>query len=302
MMQFGLIGYPLEHSLSPHIHNAALRAVGLPGDYRLYPILPLPSGAAGLGELVEQLREGRIQGLNVTIPHKQAVIPLLDELTPSAQAIGAVNTLFIRGARLIGDNTDAPGFQADLKKLLEKESPTGLKEHSIRGNVPQRALILGAGGSARAVAYALLEMGTQALYIAARRVEQAQGLARNLGGPSIDKPKPEIQALTWPFDAPPASLDLIVNCTPLGMHPNEATSPWPKGLPFPSDAVVYDLVYNPLETRFLRDARKVGLKTRNGMGMLIEQAALSFQRWTGGDAPRDVMWKALELKRKSERR
>ena len=141
----GLIGWPLGHSYSPKLHQAALHALELAGEYLLYPIPPLPKGEAILTELLVQIRRGDLQGLNVTIPHKQAIIPFLDEITPVARAIGAVNTIFQREGRLVGDNTDAPGFLADLKRLAPE----------LFLAQKRRALVLGAGGSARAVIYAL---------------------------------------------------------------------------------------------------------------------------------------------------
>src|SRR6185503_3612303 len=153
MIHLGLIGYPLGHSLSPRIHSAALRACGLVGDYSLFPIQP--DDKEGLKDLLARGCSSEITGLNVTIPHKQNVIPLLDQLTATAEAIGAVNTIYLRDNKLVGDNTDAPGFLADLKKFLAKFSSTvsgegiGLRE--------KKGLVLGAGGSARAVVYALLK-------------------------------------------------------------------------------------------------------------------------------------------------
>ncbi len=139
---FGLIGYPLGHSLSPQIHGAALHALGISGEYGLYLIPPLPEGEDELAVLLTRVRTGEIHGLNVTIPHKQNVIPLLDELTPAAQTIGAVNTIFLREGILIGDNTDAPGFWGDVGKLVER----GVES----GELYLSALVLGSGGGARA--------------------------------------------------------------------------------------------------------------------------------------------------------
>ncbi len=163
----GLTGHPLGHSLSPQLHNAALAALGLEGAYRLYPVAPLPEGQAALAELVGRLRSGELHGLNVTIPHKQAVMPLLDRLSPAARAIGAANTLVLRGGELLGENTDAPGFLVDLH--------TRLGAHLPRGS--GRALVLGAGGSARAVVYALAGAGWQ-VRLAARRTTQAAAIDR----------------------------------------------------------------------------------------------------------------------------
>ena len=167
----GLIGYSLEHSLSPKIHTAALKACGLQGKYSLFPIAP--EDKQGLKDLLNRVRPGELHGLNVTIPHKQNVIPLLDELTPTAKAIGAVNTIYLRRDKLIGDNTDAPGFLADLKKILA-DSPSPILGEGLAVR-EKSAIVLGAGGSARAVVYALLIDGWQ-ITIAARRLEQAQQL------------------------------------------------------------------------------------------------------------------------------
>src|SRR5512134_3742406 len=142
MIRLGLTGYPLGHSLSPRIHEAALSSCGLDGNYSLFPISP--DDKQGLEDLLARVRSGEITGLNVTIPHKQNVIPFLDELTPTAKAIGAVNTIYMRENRLIGDNTDAPGFLSDLKKLVATET---------RRHRDLNVLVLGAGGSARAVVY-----------------------------------------------------------------------------------------------------------------------------------------------------
>ena len=170
--QLGLIGYPLGHSLSPQIHKAALDSCGLEGDYSLFSIPP--DDHQGLGSLLDRVRHGEIQGLNVTIPHKQNVIPLLDELTPTAQTIGAVNTISMRNGQLVGDNTDAPGFLADLRKFLTTENTEYTekmkREKPLSSVVDKRALILGAGGSARAVVYALASDGWDAT-ISARRLE-----------------------------------------------------------------------------------------------------------------------------------
>ena len=167
----GLIGYPLSHSLSPTIHAAALKACNLQGDYSLFPIAP--DDKQGLKDLLARLRTGELHGLNVTIPHKQNVIEFLDELTPTAKAIGAVNTIYLKESKLIGDNTDAAGFLTDLRKFLaESPSPFG-RGAGVR---EKSAIVLGAGGSARAVVYALLNDGWN-VTISARRIEQAQELA-----------------------------------------------------------------------------------------------------------------------------
>ena len=279
---FGLCGYPLGHSLSPQMHRAALAAAGLSGSYALFPVPPLPYGQSLLVDLLNRLRRGELHGLNVTIPHKQSVLPLLDELTPAARAIGAANTLFLSGKKLIGDNTDAPGFLLDLAQL-----PLSTEKN---------ALVLGAGGAARAVVFALLQTDWQ-VHIASRRAEQANGLAADL---CASANVPACRLTTSPMDA--ASLrehlpgcQLIVNTTPLGMYPEESGTPWPEELDFPQSACLYDLVYNPAETTLVRAARAAGLPTHGGLGMLVEQAALAFERWTGHTASRSAMLSSVSM-------
>ncbi len=271
MIQLGLIGYPLGHSLSPKIHRAALKACGLEGTYSLFPISP--DDKQGLKDLLARVRSGEITGLNVTIPHKQNVIELMDDLTPTAKAIGAVNTIYMKQEKLIGDNTDAPGFLADLKRV---SNSSFLIQHS--------ALVLGAGGSARAVVYALLNDGWN-VTIAARRIEQAQQLAD-----SFTSYKLQVADFSS-FILHPSSL--IVNTTPIGMTPNIDQSPLPENLSLSSNAFVYDLVYNPRETKLVRDARVQGLSATTGLGMLIEQAALAFELWTGHNLPRNILFEAV---------
>ncbi|MGA7195358.1 MAG: shikimate dehydrogenase [Anaerolineales bacterium] len=276
MIHLGLIGFPLEHSLSPKIHSAALASCGLAGDYSLFPIYP--DDLSGLKNLLARVRSGEITGLNVTIPHKQNVIPLLDGLTSTARAIGAVNTIYLNQNKLIGDNTDAQGFLFDSKRFM------GDREFGIENRT---ALVLGAGGSSRAVVYALVNDGWN-VTVAARRIEQAQELA-----PRFESIKAvELNSQTFQSLFP----QLIVNATPLGMTPNVDQSPWPKSLPFPPQAVAYDLVYNPRETKLVKDARAAGLCATSGLGMLVEQAALAFEIWTGKRIPRDILFSAVEEK------
>ncbi len=288
--RLGLTGWPLGHSLSPGLHRAALHALGLEGEYRLYPIPPGdPSALAGL---LGKVRSGELHGLNVTIPHKQAVITGLDRLTSLARATGAVNTVFFEGDDLVGDNTDAPGFALSLRHFLES-SP---QLQSTPASAANRALVLGAGGAARAVVYALVSAGWR-VGVAARRVEQARALADGLqpapaqGGPiSAASLEPDaVRALVG--ECPP---DLVVNATPAGMAPDVLSSPWPSGVCLPPRAAVYDLVYNPRETKLLREARAAGLPASGGISMLVEQAALAFERWTGRSAPREPMYAAVD--------
>jgi shikimate dehydrogenase len=275
MIQLGLIGYPLGHSLSPKIHSAALKACGLEGAYSLFTIHP--DDKKGLGDLLARVRSGEITGLNVTIPHKQNVIELMDELTPTAQVIGAVNTIYLRNEKLIGDNTDAAGFLSDLNRFLAKSQSSIVNQQS--------AIVFGSGGSARAVVYALLNDGWS-VAIAARRMEQAQQLANSFAHYTL-------QVVDYSsFILHPSSL--IVNTTPLGMSPNIETSPLPENTILSKNTFVYDLVYNPRETKLIKDARVQGLQATTGLGMLIEQAVLAFELWTGHTPPRDVVWNATD--------
>jgi shikimate dehydrogenase len=271
MIQLGLIGYPLGHSLSPKIHRAALKACDLEGNYFLFPIQP--DDKQGLMDLLVRVRSGEITGLNVTIPHKQNVIGFMDELTPTAKAIGAVNTIYMRENKLIGDNTDAHGFLSDLNQFIGSQDL----------GYDKSALILGAGGSARAVVYALFNDDWN-VCVAARRVEQAQELTvqfRNIQIAELNFQNLEL-----------SKFQLVVNTTPVGMTPNVDRSPWPENVLFPQ-ASVYDLIYNPRETKLVKDARMQGLNATTGLGMLLEQAGLAFEKWTGLTPPRDVLYNAV---------
>ncbi len=290
-MRLILLGYPLSHSLSPAMHNAALAEMGL-SDW-CYEAMPVASGR--LAEAVAAIRGDDYAGANVTVPHKKAIIPLLDGLTPVAEAIGAVNTIIKtrrsdgspsprplaeeRGAGaevLIGHNTDAAGLLADLYA------------HDV--HISHRpVLILGAGGAARAAVAACAGAYAGArVRVVARRREQAQSLI-----PIYQS----LEIFDWaPLGLMQASDDcaLILNTTPLGMTPNTDASPWLDGTPFPPDAFVYDLVYNPAETLFIRHAQEAGLRAATGLGMLVEQGALAFELWTGKTAPRDIMRRTAE--------
>ncbi|MCP4142098.1 MAG: shikimate dehydrogenase [Chloroflexi bacterium] len=271
----GLIGYPISASVSPQIHSAALKEAGLKGEYKLYPIAP--DDIQGLKDLLAKVRSGELQGLNVTIPHKQNVIPLMDELSDTAKIIGAVNTIVLKDSKLIGDNTDAPGFSNDLQNLL------GQKE--LRN---QNALILGSGGAARAVTYALLNTGWH-ITIATRHadIKQAKTLIKDYETHNAQYAAKlsniELKAESLSPHLP--TLSLIVNTTPVGMKSHHAGTPWPKTLPFLDNAALYDLIYTPTKTQLMKDAAQTKLPTRNGLGMLIGQALLSFEIWTGKKVP-----------------
>lgn len=278
---FELIGYPLAHSLSPRIHQAAIAALHILGSYRLAAISPqdFPSQVQNL---LDRLRSNEIQGMNVTIPYKQAVLPYLDRLTRSAQVIGAVNLIYTQNGDLIGDNSDGDGFSKDLD--------------SYNIGSPGLAYILGAGGSARAVAYALLTQGWD-VQIHARRPEQSASLVDHFT--KFLNPSEGTRLQSIPLDEKSfvninQHPQLVVNTTPLGMHPNVNASPWPDKVMMPNHSFIYELIYNPPKTRLIQMALSAGLKTANGIGMLVEQAAISFERWTGKRAPRAAMFASVQ--------
>lgn len=270
----GLIGWPVSHSFSPAMHNAALAVLGLNWVY-----VPLPVPPDRVGDAVRGLPALGFQGVNVTVPHKQAVMPFLDEISPAAQAIGAVNTILVEqeSGRLLGFNTDWRGFLADLVA----------KEVEVNG---RHCLVLGAGGSARGIVYALFQAGGRVLLLA-RRPEQAYQLAADLGNGFVEEIRSlaELESTAAQTKAP-----LIINTTPLGMSPHVNGSPWPDDVPVPAGSFVYDLVYNPPETRLMRQALDAGCHACNGLGMLLRQGAISFALWTGSDPDLSVMQEALE--------
>ncbi len=278
----GLIGWPVAHSLSPAMHNAAFKALGL--DWR-YELLPVPPGK--LEAALADLRVVEYAGANVTVPHKSVVMPYLDGIDDAALSIGAVNTVAVRGEELLGYNTDAPGLVGAL-------DDAGLE---LSG---RRALVLGAGGAARAAAYALAQAGC-AVVVYNRTVARAAGLARHMHGLGL------LGSVNWASsETALRTLDLtqfalLVNATPVGMWPNCDDTPWPEGMHLPSHWVVLDLVYNPLETRLLREARQAGARTIDGLGMLVWQGALASELWTGCAPPADLMRAAALEALESER-
>ncbi len=271
----GLIGWPVSHSFSPAMHNAAAQALGLNWAY-----VPLPVAPENLATAVSGLSALGFRGVNVTVPHKQAVMPLLDELEPGAQAIGAVNTIVVaENGRLTGHNTDWSGFLADLQA----------HDIAVTG---RDCLLLGAGGSARAVAYGLSQSGAR-VHILARRPEQAEQLIADLRpflrqNQLTSHPLSQLAQITPALTAP-----LIINSTPLGMTPRESSTPWPDDLPFPEQAIIYDLVYNPRQTRFMQQAEAAGCRAINGLGMLVQQGAAAFTLWTGAEPDTAVMAAAI---------
>lgn len=287
--KLGLIGYPLGHSLSPVIHLAALNAMNVAGEYRLYSLQLGAGDPAPLLHVLNQVRTGALDGLNVTIPYKHMVDSYIDIKTSVVQCVGSVNTIYKDKGRLVGDNTDVSGFLVDLLDQFGDE---------WFAHRPITALVLGAGGAARAVVYALWQAGWRVI-VAARRIEQAKALItslkENLHSPLANSDHPTALDGLMPVSLDLAALrslteiKLVVNATPVGMNPQCAANPWPESISLPVNSVVYDLVYNPLETALVRTARHQGLNAATGLGMLVEQAALSFERWTGLRPPRAVM-------------
>lgn len=276
-LSLGLIGWPLEHSLSPQMHNAALMDLGISGDYRLYPIPPAENREK-IGELLAEMRAGRIHGLNVTIPYKWDVQDLADNRSDVVETIGAANTLYYRDGELCADNTDVPGLHTSLFKSLHNK---GSFYRDTFGSI----LILGAGGAARAAIYVASQMN-RPVYLAARRIEQARELAIDLAQKIAVSINP-VKLSTEGLERLP-EVDLVINTTPAGMWPHVDAMPWPDDLPVSAEAVL-DMIYNPPVTRFMRKAIKSGAKVVNGLDMLVEQAALSLEIWTDRSVSREVM-------------
>lgn len=265
----GVIGHPIAHSLSPVMHNAAIAHLGLD-----YVYLPLPVPPDRLGQAIAGFAAIDLQGFSVTIPHKQAIIPLLQEISPTAKAIGAVNTVARTDSGWFGTNTDAIGFLAPLREL----------NRSWR-----RAVILGNGGAARAVVAGCQEIGCQEIQVVGR-----------------DRSKLEAFRTSWPHDLPltvhawsdlPTLLpeaDLLVNTTPIGMHPDIDRSPLEALDRLDSEAIVYDLIYTPRPTVLLQQAQARGLRAIDGLEMLVQQGAAALELWVKQPVPVAVMRQALE--------
>jgi len=271
----GIIGHPVAHSLSPVFQAAAFAHCGLDVTYERWD-----TPAAQLAGRVSSLRETAVLGANVTVPHKEAVIPLLDELGGQSARMGAVNTIVNRDGRLFGFNTDGPGFVAALRNEASFE-PAGKK-----------VLLVGAGGAARGIAFALSEARAAEVAISNRTAGRAEAVAGEIGRP--------VSAVPW--DSPVGGYDCVVNCTSVGMH----GGPDPDGVPFEvasarPGCLVVDIVYAPEDTPLLRSAKAAGLVTLGGLPMLIYQGALAFEHWTGIPAPVDVMFQAArtELARRA---
>ena len=264
----GVIGDPIEHTMSPEMHNAAFTLMGL--DY-LY--VPFWVKKEELGKAIDGMRALNIRGLNVTLPHKVAIIPLLDELDPLAEKIVAVNTISNDDGVLKGYNTDASGFlQALLERGIEPEE--------------KKVVMLGAGGASRAVSFSLAERGAH-LVILNRRLERAEELAGRLST-TFNKEVKALELSEGNLAQVLDGADILVNTTSVGMSPDINETPVPSSL-FKLGLVVVDIVYNPIRTRLLREAEAVGARTVNGVDMFVWQGALAFEIWTGIKAPVELM-------------
>ena len=267
----GIIGYPLGHTISPVFQQAALDHLKIDARYHVWE-----TPAKDLPKRLDLLRAKDCMGANVTVPHKEAVIPLLDELDMPARYIGAVNTIVNNNGRLKGYNTDWGGFLRSLKK------DAGF---TAKGKT---ACVLGAGGSSRAICYALGWEGVSRLIITNRTQARAEELAKELRG--VCK---RVDVLTWGDSL--SKVDLIVNCTTVGLlhSAQEQESPIDTKR-LNSATLVMDLIYNPQETPLLRGAKQAGCRTINGLAMLVYQGAGAFELWTGKQAPVDVMMRAAK--------
>lgn len=267
----GILGWPVEHSLSPVIHNSAFSVCGLD-----YAYIPLPTKPENLASAINGLQALGFSGANVTIPHKVDIIPYLDEIDINAKLIGAVNTIVIKAGRSIGYNTDAEGFiNALVMKKIRIEKA--------------KVAVLGAGGAARAVVCGLLKHGAQKIIVGARDSIKAVELAETIN-------QTRLTGMSWQdssFIDWQQEIDILINSTPLGMDPNINLEPpvyWER---INKQAVVCDIVYNPCRTKFLTTAANRGHHTVSGDGMLVEQAATAFELWTESEAPRQNMYETV---------
>jgi shikimate dehydrogenase len=271
-----LIGHPVAHSLSGAMQQAAFDAQGIDATYELWDRTPLQ-----LADAIGEIRAGDdFLGANVTIPHKERVVPLVDRLTEEAQATGAVNTITREGKRLVGHNTDVPGFKVALDKLVGRQK------------MPKAAIVLGAGGGARAVVYGLIREGFQRVIVFNRHLHRAEGLVKHFGRSASHM---ELRAMPWHesiIESELAKSKILVNATSIGLTSD--VSPIPAEI-LPPDLLVLDLIY--ARTRLLKDAAAAGSTISDGEQMLLHQGAAAFTLWTGLAAPIEVMQGALSSAR-----
>ena len=267
----GLIGHPVEHSFSPPMHNAAFDALGMDYTYVAFDVNP-----AELQKAIEGAKSLNIMGFNVTIPHKIEVMKYLDEIDDVARLIGAVNTIDFKNLK--GYNTDGIGAVRAIEEV------TSIKNKNV--------VIAGAGGASRAISFYIAKYGADSLTILNRNVDKAQSLARDVSNSGLigDVKSDSINEI----NAYLADADILVDTTPLGMHPHINDQPIATAENMHDELVVFDAVYNPNETVLLKQAIEAGAKPVYGIKMLLYQGAESFKIWTGADAPVDIMEKALK--------
>ncbi len=266
-----LIGHPVAHSLSGAMQQAAFDHLGIDVRYELWDRAPIE-----LADAITELRTDEFLGANVTIPHKERVVPMVDRLTDEAHATGAVNTLTRDGRKLIGHNTDVAGFKVALDQLVGKQK------------MPRHAVVLGAGGGARAVVYGLIREGFQRVIVFNRHLHRAEGLVKHFGRSAAHM---ELRAMPWHesiIGAELAKTKVLVNATSIGLVDDETPV---AAEAIPQDLLVLDLIY--AQTRLLRDAAAAGCATADGETMLLHQGSASFSLWTGQPAPLEVMQVAL---------
>ena len=266
-----LIGHPVAHSLSGAMQQAAFDATGIDARYELWDRAPIV-----LPDAIDEVRGDDFLGANVTIPHKERVVPLIDKLTEEAQATGAVNTLTREGRRLVGHNTDVPGFVVALDKLVGRQK------------MPRAAVVLGAGGGSRAVVYGLIRAGFQRIVVFNRHLHRAEGLVRYFAKSAAHM---DLKAMPWHesiIESELAKTKVLINATSIGL--NGDVSPVPAEV-LTGDLLVLDLIYS--RTRLLRDAETAGAVALDGETMLLHQGAAAFALWTGQAAPLEVMSQAL---------
>lgn len=292
----GLIGDPVAHSFSPRLQQAAFDALGIAARYELWQ-----TSSEALATRVASLLHPQCLGANVTIPHKQAVLPLLDIVDPLASQIGAVNTIVHRNEYLYGYNTDAPGLLNALAEYnigtRDEQGSISLKDHTV--------VLLGAGGAARSAAFASVNASAARLIIVNRSLERAQQLATDVGKQFIsasfssmhNAETTQIFCLNHTEFLIPHPRSIIINATSVGMHTSTTNGRTEDESPIPSevlarftpDTFILDMVYNPVQTRLLIQARALGLRAVNGLPMLLHQGALAFTLWTDQPAPLDIM-------------
>jgi shikimate dehydrogenase len=261
-----LLGHPVAHSLSPALHNAAFAQAGIDAHYAAWDVAP-----EELPETVTRLRAADCLGANVTAPHKQAVMPLLDSVSVAAQAPGAVNTIVNQAGALSGTNTDAPGLARWMREVAIEAAD-------------RPCLVIGAGGAARATVWALAELGASSILVLNRTVERAEALVNGLRAPIGAYSSVDLSwgALSQAVEPATVAWAVIVNATSLGHH---GAAPEIDPSCYSRQTVAVELAYNPPETAFMVAARRAGARAENGLGMLVHQAALAFEYWTGTVAP-----------------